>query len=217
WWKDKAREFEALCRGHLDLLYRFAYQEVGDRPTAEDLVQEACLKAYRALETFQPGTNYKAWLLKILKNCIVDHCRKASKEAATTGLDAMEDYSRELLQSHPPRFASPEAELLSRFAAEELDQVMADLPPECRAVVTLRFVEELKYKEIAHILGCPLGTVMSRLYQGRQILRVRLTEYVARRNERLGGTLRTTEKKRSVVNLDRFRPGLEERRKKKGS
>ncbi len=163
-------EFEALTRPHLDALYRFAARSVSSAATAEDLVQEACLKAYRAFGQFERGTNYRAWLFRILANTIVDWHRRATRnpeEVLIAELTSIEPSARE-----GP--LDPEARAVTSALSAEVNAALAALPPAWQAVLLLNFVEGLSYKEIADILACPVGTVMSRLYRARRALRRRL-------------------------------------------
>jgi RNA polymerase sigma-70 factor (ECF subfamily) len=175
---QRKREFEELTSPHLGALYRFAVQKLRDAYQAEDLVQEVCLKAYRAFEHFERGTNYRAWLFRILSNAILDLQRKASKRPIEVDLDAGSSCFPLNIEAEHNRLRDPERQLMAASLAHEVRTAIADLPPEWQAVVLLSFVEGFSYKEIADILGCPMGTVMSRLYRARQFLRQRLEPHL---------------------------------------
>jgi RNA polymerase sigma-70 factor (ECF subfamily) len=171
---QRKREFEELTSPHFGALYRFAVQKVRDAHQAEDLVQEVCLKAYRGFDHFERGTNYRAWLFRILSNTILDLQRKASKKPIEVDLDTGRSRFPLNIVAEHHHLLDPERQLMTASLAHEVRRAIADLPPEWQAIVLLSFVEGFSYKEIADILGCPIGTVMSRLYRARQSLRQRL-------------------------------------------
>jgi RNA polymerase sigma-70 factor, ECF subfamily len=178
--KEAARRqaFEVMTSPHLGALYRFAVYRVRDAGQAEDLVQEACLKAFQAFDRFERGTDYKAWLFRILLNTITDFQRKIARElneadrqqpnAHITFLDGVERSCR----------LDPEQQLLAGSLTAAVQAAVKRLPPDWQSVVLLNFGEELRYQEIADLLGIPLGTVMSRLYRARQFLRQHLAHYL---------------------------------------
>jgi RNA polymerase sigma-70 factor, ECF subfamily len=167
--------FETFVKPYLSLLWRCARRLVRATPDAEDLMQETCLKAFRAFHQFQPGTDARAWLLTILINTYRDWARKMLRQRDTFGLDDItalyQQYRREQAQAcaHTPEKAAGQAEL-GRLVRLALD----DLPPEFRMTVLLADVEGCAYKEIADIMECPIGTVMSRLSRARHLLRTTL-------------------------------------------
>jgi RNA polymerase sigma-70 factor (ECF subfamily) len=151
----------------------------GDRHAAEDLVQETCLRAYRGFAGFSHGTNFKAWLFRILTNACIDGRRRDSRMALVEltddrlGTEAMEGT---LGRSGQPM--GPEIHVLRKTFRSAAFQAMTTLPPDIRAVVALALLEGFSYQEIADIVGCPVGTVRSRLSRGRQHLQQALQEYV---------------------------------------
>ena len=175
---QRKREFEELTAPLLGALYRVATQKLRDAHQAEDLVQEVCLKAYRAFDHFERGTNYRAWLFRILSNTILDLQRKASKMPLAVDLDPGSSFFPLHIGAEHNRLLDPEQQLMAASLAHEVRTAIADLPPEWQTVVLLSFVEGFSYKEIADILGCPIGTVMSRLYRARQSLRQRLERHL---------------------------------------
>jgi RNA polymerase sigma-70 factor (ECF subfamily) len=175
---QRKREFEELTAPLLGALYRFATQKLRDAHQAEDLVQEVCLKAYQAFDHFERGTNYRAWLFRILSNTILDLQRQASKKPIEVNIDTGRSVFRLNIEAEHNRFLDPEQQLMAASLAHEVRTAIADLPPEGQTVVLLNFVEGFSYKEIAAILGCPIGTVMSRLYRARQVLRQRLERHL---------------------------------------
>ncbi len=166
---DRSREFEETALVHLDTLYRSALRLTHNRAEAEDLVQEACLRAFRGFHRFNPGTNCRAWLLTILKNEFLKRLKQGAHEVLASdpgdhrGATSITDAGR--TQGHP------EEELLQTVLHGDVDRALKALPLAHREVVVLADLEGFSYKEIAQIVDCPIGTVMSRLSRGRAQLR----------------------------------------------
>ena len=160
--------FEAVALPHLNELYRTAVHLVRDRSEAYDLVQETYLQAWKAFHRFEPGTNCRAWLFKILIN-EVRHYRRRWFNTKT--VPEAEPSFEETLVAEPP---VPE-----HIQDEEILAALDEIPREFREVVLLSDVQEFSYKEIAEMLGIPVGTVMSRLSRGRKQLRTKLANYVS--------------------------------------
>jgi len=174
-------EFEALALPHLDSLYRTALRMTRKPEEAEDLVQETFMKAFRSFATFEPDTNFRAWLFKILTNSYINRYRKQQGNPARTSLEDVGGFlaSEQAAEAAIEPAEAPgllEAALEERFD-QEVKHALDDLPEDFRQVVVMALVEGMSYKEIAQALDCPLGTVMSRLYRGRQVLRRRLADY----------------------------------------
>ncbi|MBI3975777.1 MAG: sigma-70 family RNA polymerase sigma factor [Armatimonadetes bacterium] len=177
---EPAAEFAALVEEHLDGLYRAGLRLTRNRDAAEDLVQDTFLKAWRAFHTFEPGTNARAWLYRILMNTYIDSYRKAEREPEIVEADDVEDqylYSRVQESEELRRQGNPEAIVLERIMDADVETALASLPETFRAAVILADLEGFSYKEIARILGVPIGTVMSRLFRGRRLLQKALWEY----------------------------------------
>lgn len=171
--------FESLVEPQLKTLFRLARHMVHEREDAEDLVQETCLKAFRAFHQFQPGSDCKAWLITILINTCRDWVRKSLKHPQPVSFDDFADFYSRLQQEHAQSRAQDPEEIAVRADIEYLVRMaIEDLPPEFRLAVLLADVEGYSYKEIAEIVDCPLGTVMSRLYRGRQLLQATLRAFV---------------------------------------
>jgi RNA polymerase sigma-70 factor (ECF subfamily) len=172
--------FEQEALKHLDALYRTALRMTRNPQDAEDLVQETYLRAFRFFDQFQPGTNLRAWLFKILTNNYINSYRKASSEPRNTSLDDTEEFSlyHQMAREIPSGSLGwdVEAEVLDRFAAEDIREAIENLPPAYRMTVLLADVEGFSYKEIAEITGVSKGTVMSRLFRGRRLLQQALWE-----------------------------------------
>jgi RNA polymerase sigma-70 factor (ECF subfamily) len=164
-------EFEAEALKHLDALYASALRFTRDPRDAEDLVQDAFLRACRFLDRFEPGTNMKAWLFRILTNTFINKYRRSTRERSL--VDGPE---REMVtdQLHSPEVAdraeNPERALLDRLVSEDVLAAIDAVPIDFRMVVILADIHDFSYKEIADILDVPVGTVMSRLFRGRRHL-----------------------------------------------
>ena len=162
----------------VDALYNTAYRMTRNAQDAEDLVQETYLKAYRYYDKFEEGTNFKAWLFKILKNTFINNYRKKQKAPLQSDFAEIEDAFESRLSSDVTgQMKSPEEEILENVLDEDVQRALDDLPPDYRMAVLLADLEGFSYKEIADILELPLGTVMSRLYRGRKLLESAMLTY----------------------------------------
>jgi RNA polymerase sigma-70 factor (ECF subfamily) len=145
---------------------------------AEDLVQDSLVKAIRARDQYQPGTNLKAWLFKILTNTFINRFHRGGLERSVLeGPDADPLVDGWVGASTMRSLRDPEAQALRPIVQKEIGRALDQLPEEFRLAVLLADVEELSYKEIADVMGCPVGTVMSRLYRGRKLLQQRLYDH----------------------------------------
>src|SRR5436309_3992783 len=173
-------DFADLAMEHMGSLYSAALRMTRNPADAEDLVQETYLKAYRAFESFQEGTNLKAWLYRILTNTFINSYRAKKRRPEQTELDEVEDlylYRRLGGLEAAAASRSAEEEVLDLFTDDEVKQALEALPEQFRMAVLLADVEGFSYKEIAEILDIPIGTVMSRLHRGRRALEKRLYEF----------------------------------------
>ena len=158
-------------------LYPAALRMTRNPADAEDLVQETLTKAYAAFHQFTPGTNLRAWLHRILSNTFINNYRRKRREPVTDlGVDLADDWQASGDPLLPPS-RSAEVEALDRLADSEILQALRDLPAEFRVPIYLADIEGYPYKEIAMIMGIPLGTVMSRLHRGRGKLRRQLAAH----------------------------------------
>lgn len=171
--------FEAEVLPFMDSLYSTAYRMSRNRQDAEDLLQETYLRAYKYYDKFQEGTNFKAWLFKILKNTFINRYRKRQRQPLKNSFDEIEgSFELKLLESPlTARGATPEEELMVDALDQDVQQALEALPEDYRMAVELADLQGLSYREIADQLGIPLGTVMSRLYRGRRKLEAVLLEY----------------------------------------
>jgi len=173
------KEFEATALPHVDALYGAAYRLTHNPRDAEDLVQEAILRAYRFWDSFEKDSNCKAWLFKILTNTFINDYqkRKRSREVLNAALSEQRATDGVLVQERSAAQRDPEGILIERTLSDDVAAALATLPEEFRLAVILCDVEGFSYKEIADILECPIGTVMSRLYRGRRLLRKELYDF----------------------------------------
>lgn len=174
----KANSFEDLALPELASLYNHARWLVRDDSEAEDLVQETLTKALRAFEAFKEGSNFRAWIFRIQRNTFL-----TSRTAlAFTNTEFLEDQPETEIESATS--LNPEAEMIQLNQATLLHAALRELPVPVREVVLLSDMEEFRYREIAEILGIPIGTVMSRLSRGRQTLRTLLRPHLGEHYER---------------------------------
>ncbi|MFN0061670.1 MAG: sigma-70 family RNA polymerase sigma factor [Myxococcaceae bacterium] len=172
------KEFEALVLDHLDGLYSAALRLTRHERDAEDLVQESCLRAYRYFDQFERGTNFKAWLFRILTNTFINRHRRKTKERLWTEGAHQTSVQNALISPEATDFAeNPERFLFDRLMSDDVLRAIDNLPIDFRLVVILADLQEFSYKEIADILDCPVGTVMSRLFRGRRLLQEALRAY----------------------------------------
>ena len=176
--EERESFFEREVMQHLDALYRTALRMTRNPQDAEDLVQETMLRAFRFLDRFEPGTNLRAWLFKILTNTYINRYRKASSEPRVDSLDDSEELSlyRYLDNEAASRGGSVEAQVLDRFAEQDIKTAIEALPPQYRITVLLADVEGFSYNDIAEITNVKKGTVMSRLFRGRRLLQKALVD-----------------------------------------
>jgi RNA polymerase sigma-70 factor (ECF subfamily) len=168
--------FEEVLLGQLDSLFAFANRLVrGRREEAEELVQEACVRAFRKYDTLRAPEKFKAWLFQILVNTYINEMHRHSREPPTVDVEL----SEALLTSSDKQ--TPEQELFAQVLDSEVQEALDALPVEFRTVVWLSDVEEMSYREICEIMNCPPGTVASRIYRGHSMLREQLREYARQR------------------------------------
>ena len=180
--------FEVEAMGFVDALYNTALRMTRSPQDAEDLVQEAYLKAYKNFDKFEPGTNLKAWLFKIMKNTFINNYRKQQSTPPQSDFADIEDaFENQVSEEVTRQIKNPEQELLEGVLDEDVQKALDELPEDYRLVITLADLEGFSYKEIAEILEIPLGTVMSRLYRGRRLLEEVLLRYAREHGYLRGG------------------------------
>jgi RNA polymerase sigma-70 factor (ECF subfamily) len=170
--------FEVELLGHLDTLYAVSCRMTKGTAEAEDLVQDTIVKAMRARDQFEPGTNLKAWLLRILTNTFINRYRRGGLERdILDGPDAETLTGAWIGATTLRAMRDPETQALMPLIEAEVQRALDQLPDEFRIAVVLSDIEELSYKEIADAMGCPIGTVMSRLHRGRKLLQKTLRDH----------------------------------------
>jgi len=170
--------FESSLLEHIDALYAVACRLTKNSLDAEDLVQDSLVKAMRARDQYQPGTNIKAWLFKILTNTFINKFHRGGLERTVLeGPDADPLADGWVGAATMRSLRDPETQALRPLIEKEIGRALQQLPDEFRLAVLLADVEELSYKEIADVMGCPVGTVMSRLHRGRRLLQQKLYDH----------------------------------------
>jgi RNA polymerase sigma-70 factor (ECF subfamily) len=164
-------DFQQLFLKYLDTLHNYGRVLTRDASEAEDLLQETLVRAYRGFASYDRALNAKVWLLKIMKNTHIDRCRRKRVRPIEEALPDEPGRDRSISGDIP---LNPEEILLQRLAIDEVRAAIRRLPPVWREAVELRDIEGLSYQEIAQVLGSPVGTVMSRLSRGRNLIRALL-------------------------------------------
>jgi len=173
------QEFEALALPHLDGLYAAALRLTKNPRDAEDLVQDAVLRAYRFFDKFERGTNIKAWLYKILTNTFINRYRRTAKERTIVEDERDSVQDRLVSRDAANQAEDPERAYFDRLLSDDVLRAIDGIPIDFRMAVILADLQDFSYKEIADILEVPVGTVMSRLFRGRRLLQKQLAEYAA--------------------------------------
>ncbi|HEX3697774.1 MAG TPA: sigma-70 family RNA polymerase sigma factor [Polyangia bacterium] len=169
-------DFEREALPHLPALYAAATRMTRNEKDAEDLVQDAMLRAYRFFDTFEAGTNCKAWLFRILTNAFCNRYREREREHEILAEAESSDVNVEQFIGGVDS-RDTEGALLGKMVSADVENALAQVPQDFRMAVILADLEDFSYKEIAEIMNCPAGTVMSRLYRGRKILQGLLHDY----------------------------------------
>ena len=176
----KRQAFEKEALPHMDALYRTALRMTKNVGDAEDLVQEALVKAYRFWDKFETGSNCRAWLFKIMTNVFINEYRSKSRSPMSVNVDDIDDnylYGQLATNSDGN---NPEKELFAKMLDDDVKKAIDELPEDFRIVVVLSFIEGFSYQEIAEIADLQLGTVKSRLHRGRKLLQKELLDYAIR-------------------------------------
>ncbi len=180
--EEKASALELSALEYMDTLFNFAMRMTGNREDAEDLVQETYLKMHRFLHTFDEGSNLKAWLFKILRNSFINKYRKKLREPQEVH-DNNDDFSlydkiaggNEYDPYGKSNFS------IEEFVEDEVKDALENLPLAFKEVIFYSDLEGLTYEEISEVIGCPIGTVKSRLFRSRKLLEKQLWEYAKKK------------------------------------
>ena len=181
---EKSQQFEELLRPILGLALGMATRLCGNRDDGEDLVQETAIQAFSMFDSFTPGTNFKAWFLKILFNRFLNRKRSANRAPQLTEFDETTElylYDQTRRAGWQGKADDPAALLMSKVDNQSITQALIALPDEFRAVAVLYFMEDLSYEAIARMLDIPIGTVRSRLHRARKQLQKSLWELAQER------------------------------------
>ncbi len=170
---EKRASFEREALVHLDVLYRVALRLTGNPADADDLVQETMLKAYRAWDQYEKGTNAKAWMLTILRHAFINEYRRRTRHPETVDVDSIEPYA----VFPEVQDEDPQGAFFDRIVDDEVLRAIDQLPEVFRETLVLSDVEGMSYQEIAGILEVPVGTVKSRLFRARHLLQGKLYDY----------------------------------------
>lgn len=169
--------FEQTALVHLDFLYNLGLKITRNEDDAQDLVQETFLRAYRFFDKYEPGTNCKAWLYRILKNTYINHYRKQHRRPMEVDFGAIEETQESQVEGTGGKPSDPEELLMNSLLREDVRQAFSQLPAGYREALALSLVAGYSYREIADMLGCPIGTIMSRIHRARKLMQKQLVHH----------------------------------------
>ncbi|RPI69494.1 MAG: sigma-70 family RNA polymerase sigma factor [Ignavibacteriae bacterium] len=184
--EQRRRTFEEEAVPHLSALYNYAVRMTRDRDDAADLVQDTFMKAFRFFDSFEQGTNCKAWLFRILKNTYINTYRKTSKGPDTVEYDVVEEFY-DTIKDSSVETSTLEQQLFEQALDDQVSDAIQRLPDDFRTVIILCDIEGFTYEEIAEFIDCPIGTVRSRLHRARKILAATLADYARERGFSVDG------------------------------
>ncbi|HEX6983307.1 MAG TPA: sigma-70 family RNA polymerase sigma factor [Balneolaceae bacterium] len=180
---QKQEDFEDEIIPQLDAMYNFALRLTSDPSDAEDLVQDTIVKAFRFFNSYEKGTNAKAWLFRILKNSYINNYRKKSKQPNQVDYDEVATFY-ETIRAERTDTSDLEDKMFRDLIDDDISSALDKLPEDFRTVVLLCDIEGFTYEEIANMLDVPIGTIRSRLHRGRNLLKAELLEYAEKRGYR---------------------------------
>jgi RNA polymerase sigma-70 factor (ECF subfamily) len=169
--------FEQTALIHLDFLFNLALKITRNEDDAQDLVQETFLRAYRFFDKYEPGTNCKAWLYRILKNTFINHYRKQHRRPNEVDFDSIEETQESQVETTGLPKSDPEKSLLNSILKEDVRRAFELLPPGYREALSLSLIGGFSYREISDMMGCPIGTIMSRIHRARKLMQRQLTPH----------------------------------------
>jgi RNA polymerase sigma-70 factor (ECF subfamily) len=169
--------FEQTALVHIDFLYNLALKITRNEDDAQDLVQETYLRAYRFFDKYEPGTNCKAWLYRIMKNTFINHYRKQHRRPSEVDFDSIEETQESHVRSDSSWPQNPEQTLINSIIREDVRNAFLQLPQGYREALALSLLGGKSYKEIADMMDCPIGTIMSRIHRARKLMQKQLTEH----------------------------------------
>ncbi len=178
--KRKQEDFNEEIIPHLDALYNFGLRLTSDPNDAEDLVQDSIVKAYRFFDSYEKGTNAKAWLFRILKNSYINNYRKKSKKPQEVDYDEVASFY-ESIRAERTETSDMEDKMFRELIDDDISYALDEIPEDFRTVVLLCDVEDFTYEEIANMLDVPIGTIRSRLHRGRNLLKAQLMDYATKK------------------------------------
>lgn len=201
--RGKRTEFERQALAHVDALYGAAYRLTRNPRDAEDLVQDSLLRAYRFWDSFQQDSNCKAWLLRIVTNTFINEYQRKKRnrevlDAASAEQDATDGV---LVQASAFDKQSPADAMLQKSVSDDVQRALDSLPDDFRTAVILCDMQGLSYKEIAEIMECPVGTVMSRLFRGRKLLAAALRDFAVTE----GYVKSSEDPSKKTIDLEKYR------------
>ncbi|MFO7799427.1 sigma-70 family RNA polymerase sigma factor [Rhodohalobacter sp.] len=176
----KQDDFNEEIIPHLDALYNFGLRLTSDPNDAEDLVQDTIVKAYRFFDSYEKGTNAKAWLFRILKNSYINNYRKKSKKPQEVDYDEVASFY-ESIRAERTETSDMEDKMFRELIDDDISNALDEIPEDFRTVVLLCDVEDFTYEEIANMLDVPIGTIRSRLHRGRNLLKAQLMDYATKK------------------------------------
>ena len=177
---QKQEDFEREIVPHMDALYNFALTLTKDSASAEDLVQDTIVKAYRFFDSYEMGTNAKAWVFRILKNSFINDYRKRTNRPSQVDYDEVASFY-ESIRGESTDTSDMEDRMYRELLDDHITSALEQLPEDFRTVVLLCDIEEFTYEEISNMLDVPIGTIRSRLHRGRRLLKSQLEEYAEKR------------------------------------
>lgn len=205
--------FEREAAPHIDAMYSTAFRLTKNAADAEDLVQESVLKAYRYFDKYEQGTNCKAWMFRIMTNTFINRYRKSQRQQEVIVSEDVRPLQERVTAEEPNELHQSfegQDDMFFHLFTDEVKNALEEIPFDFRMVVLLADLQDFQYKEIAEIVGCPIGTVMSRLYRGRRMLREKLYEYAVSTGIIRANSQESAEQKDASAGINSTAEGVED-------